>query len=79
MNKAKNDTCTYPHVHINELFWSYFVLANYSRVRGLPCSVVDILSKTPLEKADFLFASRYQLQIPPSLGMELCVHFPTPC
>lgn len=38
------------------------VLANYSWVWGLLWTVVDVTSNTPLEKTDFLIASRYQLQ-----------------
>lgn len=37
-------------MNINKLFWNYFVLANYSRARGLPCSAVDTLSETPWRK-----------------------------
>lgn len=40
-------------------------------LRGLPCSVVDIPSVTPLDKNDFPFPSRYQLPTA-WLGMALC-------
>lgn len=50
-----------------------FVLVHCSWAWGPPWSMVDILSDTPLEKADFPFPSRYQLPIASWLGMGFCL------
>lgn len=39
-------------------------------------SVADTLSDIPLKEANFLFPSRYELQIVSWLKLGLCVHFP---
>jgi hypothetical protein len=43
------------------------MLANNSSIWGQPYSVIGVLSVIPLEKIDFPFVSRYQLQIAPCL------------
>lgn len=48
------------------------MLDSYSWAWDLPWSVTDTSSDIPLEKTDFLFLSKYQLQITPWLGMEFC-------
>lgn len=53
-----------------------FVLANRAGAWGLPWSVVDISSVTPLEQTDFHNPTRYQLQITSWVELGLCVHFP---
>lgn len=41
---------------------------------GLPWSIMDPPSDTPLEKTHFLLASRYQLQTASWLGLGACVY-----
>lgn len=50
---------------------AYCTLANYSWTRGLPYSVVDTPSDTPLEKKDFPFLFRQQTAS--WLGVALCL------
>lgn len=42
----------------------------------LSWNVVDILNNTLLEKTDFLFSRKNQLQMPSWLGMKVCLHIP---
>jgi hypothetical protein len=54
-----------------------FVLAIYAWAWDLPRSVVDKPGVTPLGKTDFLFLSRYQLQIAFWLGVGLYILSPS--
>lgn len=47
------------------------MLVNYSQAWSLPWSVVDITNDTRLEKAEFYFASGYQLQVASWLGVGI--------
>ena len=39
------------------------MLVNYALACGLSWSVIFVVSNTPLEKTDFSFVSRYQLEV----------------
>lgn len=64
-----------------ELFKSYFVVVVAVVVQlflstGLPWSVVNSPSVSPLEKTDLPFPTRYQLQAVSWLAVQLSAHFP---
>lgn len=54
-----------------------FVLTMYCWARGLPLRVFCTLSKTPLQKNKFSFASRYQLEIASGLVIGTYAYFPS--
>lgn len=59
-----------------EKSWSSFVLARPNSLSmGLPWSMDDVASDTPVVKTNFPFASNYQLQIAFCLEVGPCVHF----